>query len=293
MRKILTILVTVIFLLAPIAFAEDANETIAEPMQEVTSEVTPEVITEPTTEGNSDVAAEDVSESNLSETESEAITDTISAGGTEATEEVSVTPDMPLRWGLKTWSEKFSLLLTFNKYKKAEKKLEHARERLQEMKQMADRKNLKALAKAQRAHASIVAELSQDEETLADEDLTAAEKVETELQKHIQVLEGVQEKLTAKGVPTQGVDNALVKSRNALDKFKNMNETRKAKLAEKVVNRAEKVSERKEQIKEKVKERLKEESEDQEEESEEQEDVEDDSEEESEQESSEIENKTE
>jgi len=275
MKQLLAILLALMFLITPIALAEElTNETTVE---------------EQTTTEESSLIAE-VSETNLSETESEAITETIESSETGATEEVSVTPDMPLRWGLKTWTEKLDLLLTFNKYKKAEKKLEHARERLQEMKQMAAKKNLKAIAKAQRVHAKLVAELAEDEEDLADEDLTAAEKIEQELQKHIHVLEQVQAKLAAKGVPTQGVENALVKSRNAMERFRSMNETRKAKLSERLVNKAEKVKERREKIKEKLAEELEEGEED----SEENETEEQEGNETEEQESSEeIENETE
>ena len=231
MKRLLAVLLAAMFLALPVALAEElTNETI------VDSTAQESVEEGATTEETNLIATNEISETNLSETESEAIAETIESSETEATEAVSVTPDMPLRWGLKTWTEKLDLLLTFNKFKKAEKKLDHARERLQEMKQMAAKKNLKALAKAQKAHAELVAEVAEGQEDLANEDLTAAEKVELVLQKHIQVLEQVQAKLTAKGVPTQGVENALVKSRNAWDKFQSMNETRKAKLSEKVTS---------------------------------------------------------
>ena len=234
MKRLLAVLLAAMFLALPVALAEElTNETI------VDSTAQESVEEGATTEETNLIATNEISETNLSETESEAIAETIESSETEATEAVSVTPDMPLRWGLKTWTEKLDLLLTFNKFKKAEKKLDHARERLQEMKQMAAKKNLKALAKAQKAHAELVAEVAEGQEDLANEDLTAAEKVELVLQKHIQVLEQVQAKLTAKGVPTQGVENALVKSRNAWDKFQSMNETRKAKLSEKVKERRE------------------------------------------------------
>lgn len=251
MKKLIAILLAAMFLALPVALAEEAIDIDQGQTDVASEEPVTDVATEPI-----EVTSEQPTE-NLSDAESQAITETIE-GTTETTEEVPVTPDMPLRWGLKTWTEKLDLLLTFNKAKKAEKKLAHARERLQEMKQMAIKKNLKALAKAQRAHANLVAELAEGEEALANEDLTAAEKVESELQKHIQVLESVKAKLEAKGVPTHGVENALVKSRNALDKFQSMNETRKAKISEKLVNKAEKLRER---IKEKAKEGSEEESE--------------------------------
>ncbi|MBU0929847.1 MAG: hypothetical protein KJ623_02150 [Nanoarchaeota archaeon] len=218
MKKLLTILLVAMFLALPMALAEE--------------------LATQTTSDDQIVLEQTVDSENLSDSESQDIAETIQES-TESTEEVSVTPDMSLRWGLKTWSEKLSLLLTFNKFKKAEKKLEQAKERLQEMKQMAEKKNLKALARAQKAHALLVVELAEDEETIANENLTAAQRIEVELQKHMQILENVQAKLAAKGVSTQGVDTALVKSRNAMEKFQNISDARKAKLSEKVQERAE------------------------------------------------------
>ncbi len=231
MKKLLTILLAVMFLVAPIALAED---------------VTNETTQVNTSEQPSLIATNNVSETNISETDSEAIANTISSSDTGAAQNVSVTPDMPLRWGLKTWTEKLDLLLTFNKFKKAEKELVFARERLQEMKQMADKKNLKALAKAQIAHAELVAGLVKDEETLGSDNLTAVDKIQIEVEKHIQVLNSIEAKLQAKGIPTKGVENALNKSRNAFEKFQNMSETRKAKLFEKVVAKAQKVETKRE-----------------------------------------------
>lgn len=257
MKKILGILLVAMFLVAPIAFAEDAVETttndstvlVEDTAAETTGKVPTETAetTEVTATADQEIVATEENSDNLSETESQEITETIDAAETtETQEETTVTPDMPIRWGLKRISEKIDLFLTFNKTKQADKKLAFAERRLQEMKKMSEKKNIKALAKAQRAHADLISELAEDEESLADEDVSAAEKVESELQKHIQVLEGVKAKLEAKGVQTKGVENALVKSRYALDKFQNMNETRKEKLAGKIVGKAEKINTRKE-----------------------------------------------
>ncbi|MDD5649949.1 MAG: DUF5667 domain-containing protein [Candidatus Nanoarchaeia archaeon] len=234
MKKLLTILIAVLFLVLPITFAE-----------ELTNEQ-PTLISEQLV---NESAIETQTSSDMTETESQDIIQTITASEGTNNTQVAITPDMSVRWGLKRISEKINLFFTLNKTKQAEKKLAFAEERLQEMKQMSEKKNFKALVKAQRAHATLIGELARDEEVLASEDLEAADKIEIELQKHIQVLEGVQAKLEAKGVNTQGVENALVNSRKALDKYNSLNETRKAKVAEKLINKAEKVSDKREERK--------------------------------------------
>jgi hypothetical protein len=92
-----------------------------------------------------------------------------------------ITPDSPL-YGLERAMERIGLALTFNKARKAEKGLIHAKERLLEARKMAEEGNIEAFEEAQAEHDEIMEEVEENVEELeedTDEDTAedTAEKV--------------------------------------------------------------------------------------------------------------------
>ncbi len=178
----MAILLSLVFLATPIAFAE---EVVAEP------NLTIEEVEEITDSTNS--------------------VDVVDAG---------ITPDQDLLWGMERLQEKVSLMLTFNKLKKAEKSLKYAKERLQEMKKVAEsgKANVEDIAKAEKVHAELIADASEDIAEAESDNIDGSEEsaevkeLKETLDNHIQVLEKVRMKLEAKGVPTQGIENALFRA---------------------------------------------------------------------------------
>ena len=188
MKKIIAIMSILLMLLTSIsiAFAEEAT---TDATTEATATET--TATEPTTtETATETSTTDVSET--------------------ATEEVSVTPDSPL-WGVKLAIERIDLALTFNRAAKSEKGLKYARLRLLEVEKMMKKGDFKNAGKAEEARAKLIAKTRKhlDEEKAKEGETTKVKDLESRLQRHIEVLEAVKAKLEAKGVPTQGIENAL------------------------------------------------------------------------------------
>lgn len=154
-------------------------------------------------ETSTEPATDAVSEATATETTATEPTET-------ATEEVSVTPDSPL-WGVKLAIEKIDLALTFNRAAKSEKGLKYARLRLLEVEKMMKKGDFKNAGKAEEAHAKLIAKTRKhlDEEKTKEGETPKVKDLESRLQRNIEVLEAVKAKLEAKGVPTQGIENAL------------------------------------------------------------------------------------
>ncbi len=169
-----------------IAFAEDATTTET---TDVVSETATDVATETTTIETTDVEA------------------VVSAETGEG--DVSVAPDSPL-WGVKRAIERIDLALTFNKAAKSEKGLKYARIRLLEVQKMMKKGDFKNAARAEEAHGKLLVKVRKDiDEAKGTEKAEKVKELEDKLSKNIAVLEAVKAKLEAKGVPTQGIENAL------------------------------------------------------------------------------------
>ncbi|MFA5176487.1 MAG: DUF5667 domain-containing protein [Candidatus Nanoarchaeia archaeon] len=219
MKKIFSIFVTLLLVLITLStvLAEDTNEIVTEAS----------TITE--TE-------------NLTPSETTELTDSIDDATTNETEEVGATPDQKVAYGWKRFAEKLSLLMTRGKEKQAEKKLQFAQRRLSEMKEMAKKGDLKSLAKAEGFHAQLVQELSELKEQFAKENVTKAERLEYNLQKHITVLDIIQQKLQAKNVTAPGIEKTLTRLKAAEEKYNNMSEVKQERIAKEVsrLNKEEK-----------------------------------------------------
>ncbi len=179
------------------------------------------------------IAAQEVTnETNATEIEniSEVINETFEEVNiTEGVENVSagITPDRPILWGLERALERIQLALTFNKVKKAELRLKLAEERLAEMKLMAKKKKVKAMLKAQMIHAKLINQILGENVTInetvgQDENLTKAEKIALRLEKHLQVLQAVKEKLESMNVTAPGIERAIQNAVNRTSKVLEM-----------------------------------------------------------------------
>lgn len=152
---------------------DDSEETVES--DETVDETDETVEDETTEEPEPEVISEEVDE-DVVEEEEEVIEEIV-----EEDIEVGVTPDQPVLWGIERAIERIELALTFNKAKKAQKGLQHARERLLEVQQMIQEKKLKHAEKAQRAHDKILKDVEENIAELGNGD------VESEFQEGIDV----------------------------------------------------------------------------------------------------------
>src|SRR3989338_8498428 len=188
MKKLIAIISVVLMLLTSmsIAFAEDATTTET---ADVVSETATDAATETTTTETTDV---------------EAVVSEETGEG-----DVSVTPDSPL-WGVKRAIERIDLALTLNKAAKSEKGLKYARIRLLEVQKMLKKGDFKNAARAEEAHGKLLVKVRKDlDKAKGTKKAEKIKELEDKLSKNIAVLEAVKAKLEAKGVPTQGIENAL------------------------------------------------------------------------------------
>lgn len=118
-----------------------------------------------------------------------------------SSESPGVTPDSFL-WGVDRALEQISLLLATNPEAKAVKGLEIARERLLEVKAMAEARNLPALEKAQSEHSKVLLKVKEQVKLLSDDDpekqLEKELEIEEELEEHETEIEEVVAKLKIK-----------------------------------------------------------------------------------------------
>lgn len=116
-------------------------------------------------------------------------------------EDPGITPDSFL-YGLDVALDKISLLLTFDQAEKSKKGLEIARERLIEVKVMAEQNKTKAMIKAKNEHDQMldkvkgfIKEIEKDNST---EEIDEEIEVEKELEKHVMKLEEIRGELKVK-----------------------------------------------------------------------------------------------
>ena len=209
MKKITIVFVAMLMLLSIIAgaFAEEAITSDVATAEPSTTDTTDAAATEPDT---TDVSAES-SDAAIETSDVEAVVeDGLTEVASEETVEAGTTPDSPL-WGIERALERINLALTFDRAKKAEKRLLHARERLLEVQAMAKKGKLKHAAKAAEAHAEEVedAEKELGEAVSKDGETDKLKTLEARFDKHVQVLERVQAKLQEKGIEAPGIANAL------------------------------------------------------------------------------------
>jgi hypothetical protein len=101
--------------------------------------------------------------------------------------EAGVTPDSPL-WGVDVALDNLAYLLAAGPESKAERGLEIAEERLQEIKIMADEKKIEAMAKAEDEHEKVVVKIEKEIDDVDDDDPTEKVKkvikLETKVKEH-------------------------------------------------------------------------------------------------------------
>jgi len=168
--------------------------------------------------GIEDTATEPVLEDTLVETSSDATIAIPELSDAQIVEEAGITPDKTILWSFERISERISLTFTFDKVKKAEKRLRYADARLAEIRVMTAEGNTEAAQKAEEVEQELLSNAESDVDGLEETDGEGVDRVKTQLQKHITVLQAVRAKLAAKGVPTKGIDNALTKSSKVLQK---------------------------------------------------------------------------
>ncbi|MCK4809292.1 MAG: hypothetical protein KAS90_06735 [Candidatus Aenigmarchaeota archaeon] len=162
MSKLFVFAVIAMYMVVPAAFAEDVTASL----------------------GGDDVAdLNDIAEDSDAEDASEA----------------GITPDSPF-YGLDVAMDNVGLMLTFNKAKKAEKKLQIANERLKEAKMMGLGNNLDAMEKAKIRHDEMLLSAEDDIDAIGTGDETEAlktnMKIKTMLQMHKQEVSDVEQELT-------------------------------------------------------------------------------------------------
>ncbi len=153
--------------------------------------------------------------------------------------EAGVTPDSPF-YGLDVAMDNVGLMLTFNKAKKAEKKLQIANERLKEAKMMGLRNNLDAMEKARSRHDEMLLSAEDDIDAIGTGDETEAlktnKKIKTMLQMHKQEVSDVEQELTLR---VRG--RLTVNQQNKLDAFLGSMKGSLNSVDVKVQNREEKI----------------------------------------------------
>lgn len=132
----------------------------------------------------------------------------------EGANENMISPDQEVLWGIDIALEKIELALTFDVNKKAEVRLKHAQERLEEVKEMAEEGNIIAMNKAKDKRNEIIDDLELDEVNLNEDTRLHVTEM---LQKHIIRLEEV--KAEAPQSAQKGLENAILKSSKVLEKF--------------------------------------------------------------------------
>ena len=133
-----------------------------------------------------------------------------------------ITPDRPVLYGLELAAEKIKLVLTFGKVKKIEVRLGQAEERLAELQLMADANKTAAAERAELARSKTVAAIEAEAKALEEKGRMPANvkaKVLAMLQKHIDVLNKMREKLTERGLEARGIESAIAKSSAVLEKM--------------------------------------------------------------------------
>ncbi|NOQ55482.1 MAG: hypothetical protein GQ477_01605 [Nanohaloarchaea archaeon] len=133
--------------------------------------------------------------------------------------EAGMTPDSPF-YGLDVAMDNIGLMFTFNKAKKAEKKLEIANERLKEAKMMAVANNLKAMEKAKIQHDAILLSAEEDIEAMNGNETEAIMsniRIKSMLKVHNQEVADVEQELTLRvrgrfTVEQQGTLDAFIES---------------------------------------------------------------------------------
>lgn len=112
-------------------------------------------------------------------------------------ENVGALPDSKM-YGLKIAMEKVNLAFTFDKAKKAEKRLVQAQKRLQEVELMVEQNKLEAAEKAQKNYQKLLQKLEKIETTDPEKAAKLQERIEAHEQKLEQVKAKIQKKIATK-----------------------------------------------------------------------------------------------
>ncbi len=157
----------------------------------------------------------------------------------EDASEAGVTPDSPF-YGMDVAMDNIGLMFTFNKAKKAEKKLLIANERLKEAKMMGLKNNLDAMEKARARHDEMLLSAEDDIDAIGTGDeaeaLKTNMKIKTMLQMHKQEVSDVEQELTLR---VRG--RLTVNQQEKLDAFLESMKGSLSSVDVKVQNRGEKI----------------------------------------------------
>lgn len=146
--------------------------------------------------------------------------------------DAGVLPDNPL-YGLDVALERIQLALTADPSKKADLALANAKEHLAEAKVEARMNKHEAKDRALEKHNEALSDVETAKKGLSEEQRL---HVEERLQKHVDVLKGVREKLIAKGVDARGVDNAIEASSKVLVNVKTPEQSADGKPSQETVD---------------------------------------------------------
>ncbi|MBW6461481.1 MAG: hypothetical protein K0B07_00310 [DPANN group archaeon] len=209
LMKLFALLVAAMYMVVPAAFAEDA-------------------VTMLTNTAINTAVGDDVADLN----------DIAVQSDEEDSAEAGVTPDSPL-YRLDVAMDNIGLMFTFNKAKKAEKKLEIAKERLKEAKMMAIANNLDAMEKAKNRHDAMLLSAEEDIEAINGNETKALMsniRIKSMLKLHNQEVADVEQELTLR---VRG--NLKDKQQEKLDSFIESMKGSSKSIEVKVQNKEEKM----------------------------------------------------
>jgi len=147
-----------------------------------------------------------------------------------------ITPDSPL-YGLDRAIERIQLALTLDKSAKATIGLEHAKERLAEVKAMVEQNKLKEAETAQEGHDSELAEVEAEIEDISQENATSEMKDVVALKEQVNEHRMLVERVDNALIKTKG--NLTVEQQTMLDDLLSSIENTSLKLKVEVQNKAE------------------------------------------------------
>ena len=147
-----------------------------------------------------------------------------------------ITPDNPL-YGLDRAIERIQLMLTFNKAEKAKMGLEHARERLSEVKAMVEQNKLNEAETAQEGHDSELAEVEAEIEGISEENATSEMEDVVALKDQVNEHRMLVERVDGALIKTKG--NLTAEQQAMLDDLLSSIENTSLKLKVEVQNKAE------------------------------------------------------
>lgn len=142
--------------------------------------------------------------------------------------DIKVLPDQPIKYFfLVKVPERFKLMTSFTKEKIVGNKLEFAKKRALEYKLLAEKNSMKYLAKVEERRKKLIDDVERNYQYVKSEEFKLF--IENNLQKHIGVLQDVQNK-----VPEQarlGISNAITSSKKVINRIRGVEEQEPQEIA--------------------------------------------------------------